>query len=85
MVVGITQLWSPIEATIWVWGSSLGDVPRARGDEWQGEETISTNLSTDVLSGLSSEGRPGKDRLLSSVVYISSGVLEAEGSTVSAM
>lgn len=86
VVVGITLLWSPSEGRIWVWGGSLGDVPRARGEECEGEETISANLSIDVFSGFSSEDGLESDKLglLSSVVYISSDVLEAEGLTVSA-
>lgn len=85
VVVGITLVWSPSKGRIGVWGSSLGDVPMPRGDEWEGEETISANLSTDVFSGFSSEDRLESDRLglLSAVVYISSDVLEAEGLTVS--
>lgn len=86
VVVGITLLWSPSEGRIWVWGGSLGDVPRARREELEGEDTISANLSTDVFSGFSSEDRLESDRLglLSGVVYISSDVLEAGGLTVSA-
>ena len=86
VVVGNTLLWSPSEGTIWVCGGSLGDVPRNGGEEWEGEETISGNLSTDVLRGFSSGDRLGNDRLglLSGVVSISSDVLEAEGLTVSA-
>lgn len=86
VVVGITLLWSPSEGSIWGWGGSLEDSPRARREEWEGEETISANLSTDVLSGFSSEYRLGNERLglLSGVVSIASEVLEAEGLTVSA-
>lgn len=84
VVVGSTLLWSPSEGSIW--GSSLEDSPRARREEWEGEETISTNLSTDVLSGFSSEYRLANDRLglFSGVVSIASDELEAGGLTVSA-
>jgi len=84
VVMGMTLLWSPSDGRIWV--SSLGDVPRPRGEEWHGEETISAKLSTDVLSGFSSEDRQGNERLglLSVVMYISTDVLEAEELTVSA-
>lgn len=83
--MGITLLWSLSEGRIWVRGGSLGEVPRARGEEWEGEETISANLSTDVLRGFSSEDKVGNDRLglHSSVVSISSAELEADGLTVS--
>lgn len=86
VVVGIILLWSLSEGRIWVWSGSLGDVPRPRGEEWEGEATISANLSTDVFNGFSSEDRLQSDRLglLSGVVYISSDILEAEGLTVSA-
>lgn len=83
-VVGITLLWSLREGRIWGWGGSLGEVPRARGEQSEGEENISANLSTDVLRGFSSEDKLENERLLSSVVSISSDVLEAEGLTVSA-
>lgn len=84
VVVGITLLWSPSGGRIWA--SSLGDIPRTRGEEWDGEETISANLSTHVFSGFSSEDKLESDGsgLLSGVVYISSDVVEAEGLTVSA-
>lgn len=84
VVVGITLLWSLSDVRICVWVSSLGDVPRARGEEWEGEETISANLSTDVLRGFSSKDKLWNDRLgFSGVVSISSDV-ESEGLTVSA-
>lgn len=84
VVVGITLLWSLIDVRIWVWVSSLGDVPRARGEELEGEETISASLSTVVLRGFSSKDKLGNGILgFSGVVSISSDV-EVEGLTVSA-
>ena len=86
VVVGMTLLWSLCKGRVWVWGDSLRGVPRARGQEWEGEETISANLSTDVLKGFSSKDELGNDSmgLLSRVVSISSEVSEAVVLTVSA-
>lgn len=84
--VGIILLWSVSVGRIWVCDGSLRGVPLARGEEHEGEETISASLSTAVLLGFSPKDNPESNALglLSSVEFISSDLLEVEGLTVSA-